>query len=82
MRHFTRTPYYTGPDDPERGEVPGTLQLDETVIIETTGEADNDYEAAGLLKAQMDGDGDGDYPACCSPFPTGCRSGPDHGSQS
>ena len=37
MRHFTRTPYYTGPDDPERGEVRGTLQLDETVIIETTG---------------------------------------------
>ena len=27
MRHFTRTPYYTGPDDPERGEVRGTLQL-------------------------------------------------------
>ena len=33
MRHFTRTPYYTGPDDPERGQVRGTLELGETVVI-------------------------------------------------
>ena len=51
MRRFNRTPHYTGPDDPEIGEVRGTLQLDETVIIETIGGADNDYEAAGFLKA-------------------------------
>ena len=25
MRHFTRTPYYSGPDDPAIGEVRGTL---------------------------------------------------------
>ena len=51
MRRFNRTPHYTGPDDPEIGEVRGMLQLDETVIIETIGGADNDYEAAGFLKA-------------------------------
>ena len=51
MRRFNRTPHYTGPDDPEIGEVRGTLQLDETVIIETIGGADNDYEAAGFLTA-------------------------------
>ena len=51
MRHFTRTPFYSGPDDPEIGQVRGTLELDETVIIETIGGADNDYEAAGFLKA-------------------------------
>ena len=51
MRRFNRTPHYTGPDDPEIGEVRGTLQLDETVIVETIGGADNDYEAAGFLKA-------------------------------
>ena len=51
MRRFTRTPYYTGPDDPEIGKVRATLQLDETVVIETIGGADNDYEAAGFLKA-------------------------------
>ena len=51
MRHFTRTPFYSGPDDPEIGEIRGTLELDETVIIETIGGADNDYEAAGFLKA-------------------------------
>ena len=51
MRHFTRTPYYSGPDDPEMGSVRGTLELGETVIIETIGGADNDYEAAGETKA-------------------------------
>ena len=45
------------------------------------------YYWAGPLPARFCGagaadDGDGDYPACCSPFPTGSRSGPDHGSQS
>lgn len=42
MRRFTRTPYYTGPDDPERGQIRGTLKLGETVIIETPGGADGD----------------------------------------
>ena len=51
MRHFTRTPVYTGPDDPERGELRGTLQLGETVIIDTVGGADHDYEAAGETRA-------------------------------
>ena len=53
MRHFTRTPCYSGPDDPEIGEVRGTLKLGETVIIETVGGADNDYEAAGETRAGM-----------------------------
>ena len=51
MRHFTRTPFYSGADDPEIGEVRGTLELNETAVIETIGGADNDYEAAGFLKA-------------------------------
>src|ERR1700733_6660122 len=37
-RRFTRTPYYTGPNDPERGRVRGTLKLGETVIIEVPGD--------------------------------------------
>ena len=49
MRRFTRTPYYSGPDDPERGEIRDTLQLGETVAIETVGGHDQDYEAAGKL---------------------------------
>ena len=53
MRHFTRTPHYSGPDDPEIGQVRGTLALGETVIIETTGGADNDFEAAGETRAGM-----------------------------
>ncbi|MFH1571171.1 MAG: hypothetical protein ABIL09_24465, partial [Gemmatimonadota bacterium] len=44
MRRFTRTPCYTGPDDPERGQVRGTLKLGETVVIETVGGHDQDYE--------------------------------------
>lgn len=45
MRRFTRTPYYTGPDDPARKEsIRGTLQLGETVIIETPGGADGDLK--------------------------------------
>ncbi len=38
FRHFTRTPYYTGPEDPERGRVRGTLKLGETVIIDVPGD--------------------------------------------
>lgn len=43
-RHFKRTPYLTGPDDPERGQIRDTLMLGETVIIETPGVRDADYE--------------------------------------
>ena len=53
MRRFTRTPYYSGPDDPAIGEVRGTLALGETVVIETIGGADNDFEAAGETRAGM-----------------------------
>jgi amidase len=53
MRHFTRTPYYSGPDDPERGQLRGTLELGETVKIETYGGADNDFVAAGETRAGM-----------------------------
>ena len=37
-RRFTRTPYYTGPNDPERGKIRGTLKLGETVIIDLPGD--------------------------------------------
>ncbi|MBM3739452.1 MAG: hypothetical protein FJW39_27095 [Acidobacteria bacterium] len=37
-RRFTRTPLYTGPNDPERGKIRGTLKLGETVIIELPGD--------------------------------------------
>ena len=37
IRRFTRTPFCTGADDPERSAVRGILQLGETVIIETAG---------------------------------------------
>ena len=50
MRHFTRTPYYTGPDDPERGQVRGPLELGETVVIETIGGHDQDISITGELK--------------------------------
>ena len=53
MRRFNRTPCYSGPDDPEIGQVRGVLDLGETVIIETVGGADNDFEAAGETKAGM-----------------------------
>ena len=53
MRHFTRTPCYSGPDDPERGQPRGTLKLGETVVVETVGGADHDYEAAGETRAGM-----------------------------
>ena len=45
MRRFTRTPYYTGKDDPERGEVRGTLKLGETVIIEFNFVSDSSADA-------------------------------------
>ena len=51
MRRFTRTPCYTGPDDAERGQPRGTLQLGETVVIDTVGGSDHDYEAAGETRA-------------------------------
>lgn len=53
MRHFTRTPYYTGPDDPERGQIRGTLQLGETVVIETVGGHDQDVKIEGELRPGM-----------------------------
>ncbi len=53
MRRFTRTPYYSGPDDPERGEVRGTLKLGETVVIETVGGHDQDLKIDGELKPGM-----------------------------
>ena len=53
MRRFTRTPCYAGPDDPERGQPRGTLELGETVVVETVGGADHDYEAAGETRAGM-----------------------------
>jgi acetamidase/formamidase len=37
-RRFTRTPYYTGPNDPEREKVRGTIKLGETVLIELPGD--------------------------------------------
>jgi len=49
MRHFTRTPNYTGADDPNRNEIKGRLELGETVIIETVGGHDQDYEGIGRL---------------------------------
>ena len=51
MRRFNRTPCYSGPDDPEIGSVRGTLELGETVVIETVGGSDHDYEAAGETRA-------------------------------
>jgi acetamidase/formamidase len=53
MRHFTRTPYYTGPDDPERGQVRGTLQLGETVVVETIGGHDQNVAISGELRPGM-----------------------------
>lgn len=50
MRRFTRTPYYTGPDDPERGAVRGTLKLGETVVIESVGGHDQDLRLNGELR--------------------------------
>ena len=50
MRRFTRTPYYAGPDDPERGEIRGTLELGETVVIESVGGHDQDFEANHELR--------------------------------
>ena len=49
MRHFTRMPNYTGADDPNRNEIKGRLELGETVVIETVGGHDQDYEGIGRL---------------------------------
>lgn len=43
MRQFTRTPYYTGAGDLDRGAVRGSIQLGETVQIETVGGHDQNY---------------------------------------
>ena len=51
MRHFKRTPNLSGPDDPEMNAVRGTLQLGETVKVDTNGGSDHDYEAAGETRA-------------------------------
>ena len=53
MRRFTRSPYYTGPDDPELGQIRGTLKLGETVVIETVGGHDHDYEKDGETRLGM-----------------------------
>lgn len=53
MERFTRTPYYTGPDDPERGQVRGALKLGETVVIETVGGHDQDISLTSELKPGM-----------------------------
>lgn len=50
MKRFTRTPYFTGADDPARGEVRGTLQPGETVVIETFGGHDQDYTQQDSLR--------------------------------
>lgn len=42
MQRFTRTPYYQGPDDPERGAIRGTLKLGEEVVVETPVQRDGD----------------------------------------
>ena len=51
IRRFTRTPFCTGADDPERSAVRGILQLGETVIIETAGGHDNDYQMQDSLQS-------------------------------
>ncbi|CAN5520152.1 hypothetical protein BH23BAC4_BH23BAC4_12160 [soil metagenome] len=43
-RRFYRIPHFTGPDDPERGQIRDTLKLGETVVIETRGARDADFE--------------------------------------
>lgn len=53
MRHFTRTPYFSGSDDTERAEVRGTLELGETVVIETVGGHDQDLSLDGELRSGM-----------------------------
>ena len=81
MRRFTRTPYYSGPDDPAIGEVRGTLALSETVVIETIGGADNDFEAAGETRAGMitSGESHRRYARPGVPFTPRCGSAPARG---
>ncbi len=51
MRRFTRTPYLSGPDDPEYKEIRGVLEPGETVQVETYGGHDQDYLAKKDLRA-------------------------------
>jgi len=48
-RRFTRTPYYKGPSDPERGKVRGTLKLGETVIIDLPGDTGDTELKPGVV---------------------------------
>lgn len=50
MKRYTRTPYYSGRDDPEIGQIRGPLTLGETVVIETVGGHDQDYEQNHVLQ--------------------------------
>lgn len=43
-RRFTMTPRLSGPEDPERGKLRGTIQLGETVVIEIPGGFDSILE--------------------------------------
>jgi hypothetical protein len=47
-RRFTRTPYLSGPDDPEQGQVRGSFKLGETVVIEIPGGFDSILEPGGV----------------------------------
>ena len=53
MRRFTRTPYFKGPEDPERQELRGTLQLGETVVVETVGGHDRTTRDGRLLAGDV-----------------------------
>ena len=44
MRRFTRKPYLTGSEAAERGQIRGTIELGETLVIETPGGADGDLK--------------------------------------
>jgi acetamidase/formamidase len=50
MKRFARTPPFTGPDDPERGQVRGVLPLGEAIVVESVGGHDQDYVAIGRLR--------------------------------
>jgi amidase len=51
MQKFKRSPYYSGPNDPEKREVRGPIHLDDPVKIETVGGHDQDYAAKKDLGA-------------------------------
>ena len=48
MRRFNRTPCYTGPDDPERGEVRDTLHLGDDSALQLA-----NYEFAEITDAPV-----------------------------